>query len=57
MKRRSLIDMIERDLQRDLGDAPAVSVQDSIDLQDLGWMPETTEPVVRPEPRSRTGSS
>lgn len=45
MKRRTLIDLIERDLDRDPGDAPALVLQDVIDLQDLDWMPEAREPA------------
>jgi hypothetical protein len=50
--RRTLIDLIERDIKRDPGDAPTVSVEANCFAQDLAWMPETLEPLVRAPDRA-----
>lgn len=43
--RRTLVDLLQRAIDRDPRDAPTVSVKDACDLQDLSWFPETSEPV------------
>lgn len=47
MRRKSLVDLLRRDLQRDPGDAPAVYVEANVAAQDMEWMPsaEGPEPV------------
>lgn len=47
----SLVDLLRRNIDRDLGDAPAVYVEVDCFVQDLEWMPTAGEvrPVVPPE--------
>lgn len=47
MKRRTLIDLIERDLERDPLDAPFLSVEADCAAQDMAWMPTAAEPQRR----------
>lgn len=38
--RRSLVDLVQRDLERDPRDAPAIDVWDACARQDLAWIAE-----------------
>lgn len=44
MRRRTLTDLIQRNLDRDPGDAPALSVEADCAAQDMAWMPTAEEP-------------
>ncbi len=39
----SLVDVLRRDIERDPGDAPVLSVEDDYLAQDMGWMIEAEE--------------
>ena len=46
---RTLVEQLQRNLNRDPRDAPVVDVQGDCDVQDMYWMPEAEEP----QPTSR----
>lgn len=44
--RKTLLDLIQRNLDRDPRDAPAVYLEADCAAQDMAWMPDGAEPVI-----------
>lgn len=55
MRRRTLLDLIQRNLDRDPRDAPALSVEADCAAQDMAWMPDGVEPERKNAPSPKAG--
>ena len=57
MKRRTLVDLLERNLERDPGDAPAVYLEADVMADDMArYAPEAEESAEQPRDYGRQAS-
>ena len=55
--RRTLVDLLARDIARDPMDAPVVDVQDAVLAQDMAWVEEQLRVIAeRPEECQQTAA-
>lgn len=54
MRRRTLVDLLRRNLRRDPGDAPPLCVEADVAAQDMAWMPAGVAPGRPPGRRDAT---